>query len=196
MSETFQIYCPSCNSKLNAKVSLIGQTRNCPKCQTPVLIQQQSDLDEPEIEPSDAITANPNSVRVPQLEFHNRYFIVGADRVVAAWEGTKGWLINTGSGFAPVRNSQSAIPDNGIFAFVEMTMEAGIPQKLYISKIASRGALMVLTRGAQEILGKLEEEVDLTAAQKDVFLRHLRQMYMSAVLEQANDVIDYLVSPS
>ena len=55
---------------------------------------------------------------------------------------------------------------------------------------------MVLTRGAQEILGKLEEEVDLTAAQKDVFLRHLRQMYMSAVLEQANDVIDYLVSPS
>jgi len=40
VSETFQIHCPSCNGTLNAKTSLIGQTRHCPKCQTPILIQQ------------------------------------------------------------------------------------------------------------------------------------------------------------
>ena len=195
MSETFQIYCPSCNSKLNAKVSLIGQTRNCPKCQTPVLIQQHFDLDDPATEP-EITTANSDSVKVPQLEFHNRYFILGLDRVVAVWEGNKGWHVNVGTGFAPARSNPAAIPDQGIFAFVEMVMESGIPHKLVISRIATRAALTVLPRDAQAILGKLEEPVDLTVAQKDVLLRHLRQMFMSNVLENASEVITYLTSPS
>ena len=38
-----QITCPNCHSKLNAKEKLIGQTRNCPKCKTPVLIKAASD---------------------------------------------------------------------------------------------------------------------------------------------------------
>lgn len=40
-SDVFQIFCKSCGSKLNAKASLIGQTRNCPKCQSPILIQRE-----------------------------------------------------------------------------------------------------------------------------------------------------------
>jgi len=196
MSEIFQIRCPSCNSKLNAKVALMGQTRNCPQCKTPVLIQQRFDLDDSGAELPESVTANESSVRAPQLEFHNRYFILGLDRLVAVWDGSKGWQVNVGSGFAPARTNLAAIPDQGVFAFVEMIIESGVPQKLQIAKISSRGALTVLFRDAHAILGKLEEEVDLTAAQKDVLLRHLRQMLMSSVLDSADQVIAYLVSPS
>lgn len=196
MSEIFQIRCPSCNSKLNAKVSLIGQTRNCPKCKTPVLIPQPSDLAEPVTELPESVTASAVSIQPPQLEFHNRYFILSLDRLVAVWEGSKGWYVNVGTGFAPARSNLAAIPDQGVFAFVEMIMDSGIPQKLQISKISSRGALTVLFRDGNAILGKLEEEVDLTTAQKDVLLRHLRQMFMSSVLDRADHVIAYLMSPS
>jgi len=193
MTEIFQIYCPSCNSKLNAKASLIGQTRNCPKCKTPIVIQQPSELDVP-VPESSAISSIADSVYVPQLEFHHWYFIVGLDRVVAYWEGSKGWQVNVGGGFAPARSNLAAIPDQGVFAFVEMVMESGIPQKLQISRIASRGALTVIFRDASAILGKLEEPVDLSVAQKDVLLRHLRQTFMSSVLDNAVDVIAYLTS--
>ena len=193
MSETFQIVCPSCNSKLNAKVRLEGQTRNCPKCKTPILIQQHFDLDDPVAELSEPV-ANADYVRVQQLEFHNRYFVLGLDRVIAVWEGSKGWHVNVGTGFAPARTNMEAIPDQGVFAFVTMIMESGIPQKLEISKISSRGALVALYRDANAILGKLEESVDLNVAQKDVLLRHLRQMFMSSVLDEAESVIAYLMS--
>ena len=196
MSEIFQIRCPSCNSKLNAKVSLVGQIRNCPKCKTPVLIQQRFDLDDPDAGLPESATASADSVRTPQLEHQNRYFILGLDRLVAVWEGSKGWHVNVGAGFAPARNNLAAIPDQGVFAFVEMIMDSGVPQKLQISKISSRGALTVLFRDGNAILGKLEDDVDLTTAQKDVLLRHLRQMFMSSVLDGADEVIAYLVSPT
>ena len=146
---------------------------------------------EPEI-----IAANFNSVKVPKLEFQNRYFILGTDRVIAFWEVSKGWQVNLGTGFAPARSNLAAIPDQGTFAFVEMVMESGIPHKLVISRIATRAALTVLARDANEILGKLEEHVELTVAQKDVLLRYLRQIFMSSVLDDAGNVIAYLMSPS
>ena len=192
MSEVFQIRCPSCNSKLNAKASLIGQTRNCPKCKTPVVIQQPSDTSHSDAESLQSEPADAGSVRPPQLEFHNRYFILSLDRVVAVWEGSKGWHVNVGAGFAPARSNLAAIPDQGVFAFVEMVMESGVPQNLVISKIASRGALTVLFRDAYAILGKLEGPTELSAAQKDVLLRHLRQMFMASVLDSAENVIAYL----
>ena len=185
MSEVFQIRCPLCNSKLNAKANLIGQTRNCPKCKTPILIQQPLATD---------TSADAGSVRPPQLEFNNRYFILNLDRMIAVWEGSKGWYVNVGSGFAPVRSNLAAIPDQGVFAFVEMTMDAGIPQELLISKISSRGALTVLFRDAYAILGKLEGPTELSIIQKDVLLRHLRQMFMSSILDSADNVLAYLTS--
>jgi len=194
MSEIFQIRCPSCNSKLNAKASLIGQTRNCPKCKTPILIQQPSNLDEPAAAPPDPITASSASLRAPQLVFQHRYFILGLDRLIAVWEGSQGWQVNVGNGFAPARNNMGMIPDQGVFAFVEMTMNAGIPHKLLISNISSRGALTVLFRDEHAILGTLEEPVDLTVEQKSILLNHLRQMFMSSVLDEAHEVINYLVS--
>ena len=207
MSEVFQIYCPSCGSKLNAKASLEGQTRNCPKCKTPFLIQRHFDLETPAAPPPQIEIPSPEvalpatdaadvAVQVHRLEFHNRYFILGLDRVVAVWEGSKGWQVNVGSGFAPARTNMEAVPDQGVFAFVEMMIEGGIPQKLQISKISSRGALTVLFRDAHAILGKLEESTGLTAPQKDALLRYLRQVFMSSVLDGASEVIAYLTSPS
>ena len=193
MSDTFRIVCPSCNSKLNAKVSLEGQTRNCPKCKTSILIQQHFDLDDPAVPLPEQVPST-DPVQTQQLEFQNRYLILGLDRVVAEWEGGKGWYVNVGSGFASARTNLTAIPDQGVFAFVEMVMESGIPQKLVISKISSRGALLSLYRDANAILGKLEEPVDLSVSQKDVFLRHLRQMFMSSVLDSADDVVSYLMT--
>jgi len=171
-----------------------GQTRNCPKCKTPILIQQHFDLDDPTAALPESVAADAGSVRPQQLEFHNRYFVLSLDRVIAVWEGSKGWYVNVGSGFAPARSNMTAVPDQGVFAFVEMKMESGVPQKLEISKISTRGALTVLYRDANAILAKLEEHVDLTAAQKDVLLRHLRQMFMSNVLDSADEVITYLMS--
>lgn len=196
MHEVFQIHCPSCNSKLNAKASLEGQTRNCPKCKTPILIQRYFELDEPVEDTLQTISPSSLSMRPQRLEFQNRYFILGLDRLVATWEGSKGWNVNVGSGFAPVRNNMSAIPDNGVFAFVEMMMDSGIPQKMQISKISTRGALLALYRDAHSILGKLEESIELTTAQKDVLLRYLRQIFMSNVLAASDSVIAYLTSPS
>lgn len=208
-SEVFQMRCPVCNSKLNAKVRSIGQTRPCPKCKAPIVIQQsviqqdiipqRFDLDMPtsDASVSDSLpvtSANEMSVKPPQLEFRDRYFILGQDKVIAYWEGSKGWQVNVGSGFAPARSNTAAIPDQGVFAFVEMIMESGIPKKLQSHKISSRGALTVLFRDAHAILGKLEEPIDLTPFQKDALLRHLRLMFMSAVLDAADDVIAYLMS--
>ena len=193
MSDIFQIRCPVCNSKLNAKASLIGQTRNCPKCKTPIVIQQPLNLAEPAAKPPDPVTAGSASLRAPQLVFQHRYFILGTDRLIAVWEGSQGWQVNVGNGFAPARNNMEMIPDQGIFAFVEMTMESGIPHKLLISKISSRGALTVLFRDEHAILGTLEEPVDLTVEQKSILLNHLRQMFMSTVLDNAREVINYLV---
>jgi hypothetical protein len=45
---TIQFRCPGCNSKLNAKESLAGQTRDCPKCQTTVTIPGPSDGGQPQ----------------------------------------------------------------------------------------------------------------------------------------------------
>jgi hypothetical protein len=158
------------------------------------VIQQRFDVDEPAVESPDLITASSASLRVPQLVFQHRYFILGLDRLVAIWEGSQGWQVNVGNGFAPARSNMAMIPDQGIFAFVEMTMDSGIPRKLLISKISSRGALMALFRDEHAILGQLEEPVDLTVEQKDMLLRHLRQMYMSSVLDSAGEVINYLIS--
>ncbi|MDR0520941.1 MAG: hypothetical protein LBH00_03700 [Planctomycetaceae bacterium] len=181
MTGIFQMRCPVCKSKLNAKVSLIGQTRPCPKCQSPVLIQQETE------KPAELL-----SIRPPQLEYQNRYFILGQDRVIAAWDVSKGWTVNVGSGFAPVRTNAAAIPDQGEFVFIEMVMESGVPKKLNFSKISGRGALTVLYRDANAVLGKLEGETDLSDTQKETFIRHLYSTFMHSVLEQAPEIMQSL----
>jgi hypothetical protein len=205
MSDLFQIICPSCGSKLNAKVSLIGQTRNCPKCREPVLIQRDHSQEEISLtinEPSIVAlqtrpTLNDGSNQIEnlpkQLEFRNRYVIIGMDRIVATWGAGKGWLVNVGNGFASAKRNFSSIPDQGNFVLVEVAIAStGIPAELHVFSISVRGALTSLFRDAGEILHKIDSVGKLTKNQKNLLLNYLRQNFMYEVLAEAHEVVTFL----
>ncbi|MDR3182634.1 MAG: hypothetical protein LBT89_06900 [Planctomycetaceae bacterium] len=202
MSEFFQIHCPACGVKLNAKFRHVGKTKKCPKCGGDIFVPEP--LFSPErgglkgaesegIAAASVIVPNESiSLRPAQLEFHDRYFILGKDRIVAVWQSSEGWKVNVGSGFAPARSNQTAIPDNGVFAFVHLVCTDGIPSALEIHRISSRGALMTIVRDENSVLNRLEERTELSPEQKDALMRYLRQIYMLDVLEKAKDVLDSL----
>jgi hypothetical protein len=205
--DLFQITCPSCGSKLNAKIHLIGQTRNCPKCQTPILIQRDNAEKTPESTP--IIVNTPSIAPIPagarlgtgtilenlpkELVYHNRYFILSSDRVVAMWETGKGWQVNVGNGFASAKKNFSAIPDQGTFSFVKLEIDqAGIPTGLSVFKISQRGALTSLYRDDTEILHKIDCIGELSKNQKNLLFNHLRQIFIFEVFAEAKEVTAYL----
>lgn len=218
-SDIFKIFCPSCGSGLNAKVSLIGQTRNCPKCQHPIVIQRSAS--EPVAPPvrSSAIVVNEPSITqfasvptlndgvgliedLPQrLVFRNKYIVMSADRIVAVWDRGKGWQVNVGNGYAPAKKNIAAIPDQGQFAFVELvvgheedgTGAAGVPTELHVFKVSVRGALTSLYRDEAEILSKVDCKGELTKLQKNMLLGYLRQNFMYESLSQAGSLMDSLM---
>jgi hypothetical protein len=209
MSDLFQIICPSCGSKLNAKVGLIGQTRNCPKCREPVLIQrcdlQQEQtpitVNEPSIvtvQTGPTLSNGTNLIEnLPkQLNFRNHYLIVGSDRIIATWETGKGWQVNVGNGFASAKRNFSAIPDQGNFVLVELVIAStGIPASLHVFNISIRGALTSLFRDESEILHKVDGVGKLSKNQKNLLLNHLRQHFMYEVLAEAREVVTFLNEP-
>jgi hypothetical protein len=208
MSDLFQIICPSCGSKLNAKINLIGQTRNCPKCREPVLIQRGNSQEQTSItvnEPSIVTvqtgpTLSDGTLQIEnlpkQLEFRNRYLIVGTDRIVATWETGKGWQVNVGNGFASAKRNFSAIPDQGNFVLVELVIAlTGIPAGLHVFSISMRGALTSLFRDDGEILHKVDSVGKLTKNQKNLLLNYLRQNFMYEVLAEAHEVVTFLSEP-
>ncbi|MDR2441425.1 MAG: hypothetical protein LBE12_18850 [Planctomycetaceae bacterium] len=208
MSELFQIICPSCGSKLNAKVGLIGQTRSCPKCREPVLIQRNEPQEQTPIivnEPSivsvqtgPTFSDRTNQIEnLPELlEFRNRYLIIGTDRIIATWESGRGWQVNVGNGFASAKRNFSAIPDQGSFVLVELVIDSvGIPVELHVFSISVRGALTSLFRDESEILHKVDSVGKLTKTQKTLLLNHLRQSFMFEVLSKAQEIVTLLSEP-
>jgi hypothetical protein len=197
---TFQIVCPSCGSKLNAQEELIGQTRNCPKCSQPVFIQREEEPLTPIIvnEPSiTAISVGPKIGEVggfieglpERLEYRNRYFIVGADRMIAAWEPGKGWQINVGNGFSPAKKNPEAIPDQGAFVLVELVITPpNRLETLKFFKVSIRGALTSLYRDEGEILHKVDGPGQLTKNQKNALRSHLQRTFMSEALAEAAEI--------
>ncbi|MDR2115874.1 MAG: cysteine-rich KTR domain-containing protein [Planctomycetaceae bacterium] len=203
MSDFFQINCPFCGSKLNAKVNLIGQTRNCPKCKEAVLIRRELQqtpiiVNEPSIVPvQTGPTFNDGTNQIEnlpeQLEFRNRYLIIGTDRVVAIWESGKGWQVNVGNGFGSAKRNFSAIPDQGSFVLIELVIATnGIPSGVHIFNISIRGALTSLFRDESEILHKVDCVGTLTKNQKKLLLNYLRQNFMFEVLTEAREVVTFL----
>ncbi len=184
-SELFQIHCPNCGSKLNAKANLIGQTRKCPKCATPFVVQH------PEIEPAtvaeegglyatgEAVPESaivlppiantlggqrgpvePNEPVVPtRLEFRNRYLILNPDRIIALWELGKGWQINVGNGFASAKKNVAAIPDQGTFAFVELVIGASDEETSTFGGPRDLHVFRVSVRGALTSLYRDDNEI-------------------------------------
>ncbi len=212
-NSTFQLLCKSCGSKLTAKTALIGQIRNCPKCKTPVLIEQEEPsqenssllegivINEPSIAP---VKTGPSLQEglgfienLPErLDFHNTYFVLGHDRLIAVWESGKSWQINTGHGFAPAKKCIDVIPDQGTFQLVELVFRlpsdpstivataGAVPDSVNVFKISVRGALTALYKDENTILERVDCPGELSDTQKNLLLAHLRQMVMGENMQQ------------
>lgn len=187
-----RVICPNCNSKLDAKDELLGQTRNCPKCKNPLVIRSSN------ISVNDGAALETADGKPVHLEPLHRYFILSPDRIIAHWENGKGWQINVGNGFANVRMSSNAIPDQGSFILVDLAIkntDEGMKMtglKLY--KISMRGALTSLAREETEILKKIDGPGILLKPQKSLITAFLQKNYMFEFLSQGKIVTDYLSS--
>ena len=195
-----RVTCKNCRSKIDARDDLLGQTRRCPKCQQPLLIQ-------PDPVPVSAVVVNdvpalgavaePEKVLLPtKLNFDHKYFILTQDRVLATWEVGQGWLLNVGTGFVPAKRTPASIPDQGTFAFAELVMtrtDQGLRLTgLNLYKISARAALMSLTRIDDEICSKIDGPEPLNRSQKACLITHIRKHFMFEVLSQAEPIMDYL----
>jgi phage FluMu protein Com len=194
-SDLITIYCKHCGSKLRAKPSLLGQTRNCPKCKSAVLIELGTEQYVPATL-HEGITLTPQTPHPVSLHFRNKYFILSRDRLVAVWESGKGWQVNVGNGFSIVQKNLTAIPDNGTFQFVELIISSsdenasfGTPTAYDVFLISQRGALNSLFGSADEILGKISVPSTLSTFQKDLLLNYLRKIFMGETYDAARNVI-------
>ncbi len=201
---TIRVTCKNCRSKINAKDELLGQTRRCPKCQEPLLI-------EPDPQPVSAVVVNdaPALGSVPEvnrldetvllpvkLNYDHKYFILNQDRILAMWEVAQGWMFNVGTGFSPAKRNISLIPDQGTFAMVELVItrvDEGLRLTgLNVFKISARAALLALTRNDDEICEKIDGPEPLSRPQKACMITYMRKNFMAEFLSQAEPVMDYL----
>ena len=200
-----RIVCPGCQSELNAKDELVGQTRKCPKCSEPVLIT------EPESSPgssTESLVRLPDadqggemtlrSVDAPKrLEPASRYLILDNTRLVAAWKSDgKGWMLKTGAGLISAKRNHDELPARGNFKLVELELVRG-QQGLRLTAItsyelATSWALTCLDRGDNQILAKVTAPGSLNKDQKNVIRLLIRDELMHEVWQDARNVLDYL----
>ncbi len=193
-----RVTCKNCGSKINARDDLLGQTRICPKCREPLLI-------EPDVRPVEVETIVPAATHPLQekplpfkLDWTSRYVILAAERVIAFLESGQGWMLSIGNGFVPAKRNFDAIPDQGTFALVEIFLE-DTPEGqrfsgLNIFQITARGALLALTQNEESILGRIDAPAPLLKPQKTALLLHLRQHYMFDFLAHSQPVVDFLLN--
>lgn len=208
-----RIICPGCESKLNAKDELAGQTRKCPKCGTPVPIPQ---LDTPS-QPSPEEMVGPDQ---PALDRHvhgtndiglqvfdvpdrldrtSRYLICDKSKIVAAWEDNgRGWMLKTGSGLVSAARNHELLPVQGDFMLVELKLaatEAGHHLTgVTLYQLARRWALTKLERGDHQILSAVTGPGLLNKEQKGVVRQAIKDQFMHEVWKDAHDVLDYLAN--
>ena len=198
------VYCASCGSKLNAKEELRGQTRKCPKCGQPVLIDDKPTEPVSQYKQTGGITQtqltgptieDEHIEKPSRLDFANRYFIVGYDRLIAVWEAGKGWRVNVGAGFALAKQNVGAIPDQGTFTLVELLVdEARNPVDMRLYKITKRGALTALYRDESEVLNSIEGIGSLSKAQKAVLVSYMRKNFMQSFFDSEPRIMQYLTN--
>ncbi|MGL6225606.1 MAG: hypothetical protein ACRC10_03155 [Thermoguttaceae bacterium] len=207
---SIRIRCQHCQSRIDARDDLLGQTRNCPKCRQPILIvpehgpeQKSLSVSVPNanttsgfgLETSAPVTGELLPVK---LKFTNRYFVLNAERVLAYWEKSQGWMFNVGAGFSQARRNMSAIPDQGTFVLIELQIEEGANGQtiagMRMYRLSQRGALTAIARLEDEILGKIDGPASLSKLQKVCFLGYLRKNFMGNFLSNASSLIEYLTN--
>jgi len=214
-----QITCPNCQSKLNAKEKLIGQTRNCPKCKHPVLIEAPDRLStptdvappanqenedglptihvEPHNEGEGLAQVKPVADAVRELTTPNKYVICDRQRIVAVWEGD-GWQLKTPSGLVSAKRNTEQIPSQGSFRLVELRVTRS-PDGMYLTgivchELTPRWALPSIARGDNQILEKIEGPAGLTRDQKQMIRRYLQETFMPDVWRHNDAIAEYLAS--
>ncbi len=191
-----RLTCPGCQSNLNAKDELIGQTRKCPKCGTDIVIAAPAATSEPaadELSGSDAATPGKDttiSLEEPLPSFRgperltrlNQYVICNNTAVVAAWQNNgHGWMLNTATGLISAARNYEKIPTSGTFQLVELQMKMVDDvlrlEGLFVYRLANRWSLMTLNKGDDAILTTVNAAGSLNHDQKSAVRQHLRPLY-------------------
>jgi hypothetical protein len=200
------LICPNCQSRLNAKDELLGQTRNCPKCGQPVLIavpDTPPDLPQ-EVAPGEPVydlgqPGLPQPDVPKRLDRHNHYLICDRSKLMAAWKDDgQGWLLRTNAGLVSAVRNADQLPNQGDFKLVELRLErtAAGPRLVGIRsyQLAQRWALTSLDKGDDKIVSKVTGLGCLNRDQKNVVRQAIKDHLMREVWAEAKNVLEYLAS--
>ncbi len=214
-----RVICGSCGSKIDAKDELRGQTRRCPKCRQPILIepaaQPQASKPQPvkaaqsQAQPAKTAQTAPNAasdaaspategLKMRRLRPDDLYFVVGSDKLVAYWKSGEGWMLNVGNGFSQVKRSPGLIPDLGEFVLAEgrvaQTDNGRRLKGLRFWSLTGRGVLLALGRAETEILEKAQFPTVPSGSQKRFILDQIRKLYFRDFTDDALEIVEFLTS--
>ncbi|MBQ7112096.1 MAG: hypothetical protein IJO06_12910 [Thermoguttaceae bacterium] len=205
-----RVICGSCGSKIDAKDELRGQTRRCPKCRQPILIEPAAQPQAPKSQPVKAPPTAPTSaatdaaapategLKMRRLRPDDLYFVVGSDKLVAYWKSGEGWMLNVGNGFSQVKRSPGLIPDLGEFVLAEgrvaQTDNGRRLKAMRFWSLTGRGVLLALGRVETEILEKAQFPTVPTGAQKRFILDQIRKLYFRDFTDDALEIVEFLTS--
>lgn len=207
-----RVICGSCGSKIDAKDELRGQTRRCPKCRQPILIEPAAQSQPTKPQPvkaapvapapapvaSDAASPAAEGLKMRRLRPDDLYFVVGTDKLVAYWKSGEGWMLNVGNGFSQVKRSPGLIPDLGEFVLAEgrvaQTDNGRRLKGLRFWSLTGRGVLLALGRGETEILEKAQFPTVPSGSQKRFILDQIRKLYFRDFTDDALEIVEFLTS--
>lgn len=214
-----RVICGSCGSKIDAKDELRGQTRRCPKCRQPILIEPAAQPQASKPQPvkaaqsqaqsaktaqtapnaaSDAASPATEGLKMRRLRPDDLYFVVGSDKLVAYWKSGEGWMLNVGNGFSQVKRSPGLIPDWGEFVLAEgrvaQTDNGRRLKGLRFWSLTGRGVLLALGRAETEILEKAQFPTVPSGSQKRFILDQIRKLYFRDFTDDALEIVEFLTS--
>jgi hypothetical protein len=198
------LVCPNCQSRLNAKDELLGQTRDCPKCGQPVLIAEpdaSAELLGAPAQTEPVYDLGPPGLPQPdvpkRLDRSSQYLICDRSKLVATWKDDgQGWLLKTNTGLVSAVRNADQLPNQGDFKLVELRLdrtEAGIRLTGVRSyQLAQRWALTTLDKGDDKIVSKITGPGWLNRDQKNVVRQAIKDHLMREVWAKAENVLEYL----
>jgi hypothetical protein len=201
-----RVTCPSCQSSLNAKDELVGETRKCPQCGAPILIAEPDAPSEPldETVPEEHVRGT-SEMGLPPLEVpgrldrQNHYLICDRSKLVATWKDDgQGWMLKTNTGLVSAVRNPDQLPNQGDFKLVELKMEmtdAGLRLAGITSyQLAQRWALTCLDKGHDKIVSRITGLGCLNRDQKHVVRQVIKDHFMREVWAEADNVLEYLAN--
>jgi len=205
-----RVICPNCQSKLDAKDELAGQTRKCPRCGQPVVIASDEPASAsaeplaPAVSSSPAADSASSTIQAAldypdQLGRLNHYLICGRDKLVATWKNDgRGWMLKSGAGFVSAKRNNDKLPSQGTFTLVELeirTHDGGHELVAITSyRLAERWALPALAQRDDKILSKISGPGALNREQKTAVMAYLREHFMAEVWHRVPEIVEYLTN--